>query len=486
MEYYRPNITGGMTQPNLCDTNNMILNSATDSYSSNYWNHIPYTDGLSPMKQIEACIQTAGKDRSYKPLEHIDQNMSNDFQKPTPINTYDSKSDMNHEQQNGLSKEIDHTKEPANYHPALVHANVVLETKPLWDKFHEQGTEMIVTKTGRRMFPTFQVRISDLDPQAMYIMMMDFVPVDDKRYRYSFHSSSWVVAGKADPISPPRIHVHPDSPAPGATWMKQIVSFDKLKLTNNQLDENGHIILNSMHRYQPRFHIVYLPPKTSNSAYNTEQDCLHSHYRRFIFTETSFTAVTAYQNQRVTQLKIVSNPFAKGFRENDTNDESTELLNNMQAHDQSGPEKIRQNRHPTQTTISAKNGEMVSQANCNQTRLDTTNINCSMTAAQTATSPERMIQSPSSHAALTNGNLHSISQPYLGDTSQFGPFYHHHGQHHHIPSYGNPYDKYKSVHHTRSPNTSPYDAYQSFYPTTPHHHHHQIVRPNSYIDLVPR
>lgn len=54
-------------------------------------------------------------------------------------------------------------------------------------------------------------------------------------------SSSWVVAGKADPISPPRIHVHPDSPAPGAAWMKQVVSFDKLKLTNNQLDENGHV-----------------------------------------------------------------------------------------------------------------------------------------------------------------------------------------------------------------------------------------------------
>lgn len=55
------------------------------------------------------------------------------------------------------------------------------------------------------------------------------------------YSSSWVVAGKADPISPPRIHLHPDSPAPGTTWMKQIVSFDKLKLTNNQLDENGHV-----------------------------------------------------------------------------------------------------------------------------------------------------------------------------------------------------------------------------------------------------
>jgi T-box protein 1 len=103
-------------------------------------------------------------------------------------------------------------KQQLPYHSSLLNANVILEAKPLWDKFHEQGTEMIVTKAGRRMFPTFQVRVVGLDPQINYMMMMDFVPVDDKRYRYAFHTSSWVVAGKADPISPPRIHVHPDSP----------------------------------------------------------------------------------------------------------------------------------------------------------------------------------------------------------------------------------------------------------------------------------
>jgi len=54
-------------------------------------------------------------------------------------------------------------------------------------------------------------------------------------------SSSWVVAGKADPHCPGRFHVHPDSPQIGSGWMKNIVSFDKLKLTNNLLDENGHV-----------------------------------------------------------------------------------------------------------------------------------------------------------------------------------------------------------------------------------------------------
>jgi hypothetical protein len=43
-------------------------------------------------------------------------------------------------------------------------------------------------------------------------------------------------------------------------------------------------------------------------------------YRTFIFTETKFIAVTAYQNHRITQLKIASNPFAKGFRDCDPED----------------------------------------------------------------------------------------------------------------------------------------------------------------------
>lgn len=37
------------------------------------------------------------------------------------------------------------------------------------------------------MFPTFQVRLYGLEPSADYMLMMDFVPVDDKRYRYAFH-----------------------------------------------------------------------------------------------------------------------------------------------------------------------------------------------------------------------------------------------------------------------------------------------------------
>ncbi|XP_068441965.1 T-box transcription factor TBX1 [Clinocottus analis] len=188
---------------------------------------------------------------------------------------------------------------------------VQLEMHALWQQFDQLGTEMIVTKAGRRMFPTFQVQISGMDPTAEYVLLMDFLIVDDKRYRYAFHSSSWLVTGRADVVAPSRMHFHPDSPACGAQWMKQTVSFDTLKLTNNLLDDNGHMILNSMHRYQPRFHVVYVDP-TANSHLNA-----YRNFCSFSFPETRFMAVTAYQNHRITQLKIASNPFAKGFRTTD-------------------------------------------------------------------------------------------------------------------------------------------------------------------------
>nr|XP_023415504.1 T-box transcription factor TBX10 [Loxodonta africana] len=110
---------------------------------------------------------------------------------------------------------------PKNPHVSSV--TVQLEMKALWEEFHQLGTEMIVSKAGRRMFPTFQVKILGMDTLADYVLLMDF---NSERYA----------------------------------------------------QEN---------------------------------------FKSFVFTETQFTAVTAYQNHRITQLKIASNPFAKGFRESD-------------------------------------------------------------------------------------------------------------------------------------------------------------------------
>lgn len=62
-------------------------------------------------------------------------------------------------------------------------------------------------------------------------------------------SISRMVAGKAEPAMPGRLYVHPDSPATGAHWMRQLVSFQKLKLTNNHLDPFGHVSELAVYKY---------------------------------------------------------------------------------------------------------------------------------------------------------------------------------------------------------------------------------------------
>ncbi|XP_029819151.1 T-box transcription factor TBX5 [Manacus vitellinus] len=139
---------------------------------------------------------------------------------------------------------------------------VFLHERELWLKFHEVGTEMIITKAGRRMFPSYKVKVTGLNPKTKYILLMDIVPADD--HRYKFADNKWY----------------------------------------------ARIILNSMHKYQPRLHIVKADENNGFGSKNTAF-CTH------VFPETAFIAVTSYQNHKITQLKIENNPFAKGFRGSD-------------------------------------------------------------------------------------------------------------------------------------------------------------------------
>ncbi|XP_077990589.1 uncharacterized protein LOC144444913 [Glandiceps talaboti] len=185
-------------------------------------------------------------------------------------------------------------------------ACVYLCNRDLWLKFHQHNTEMIITKQGRRMFPTLSFRFSGIDPNAHYNVFVDMVLADPNHWK--FQSGKWVPCGQAEHVHPgSNIYIHPDSPNTGTHWMKQEVVFSKLKLTNNKGKDNGHIVLNSMHKYQPRIHVIEVSPNRP-----PDQRTLQTHS----FPETQFFAVTAYQNTDITQLKIDHNPFAKGFRDN--------------------------------------------------------------------------------------------------------------------------------------------------------------------------
>lgn len=118
------------------------------------------------------------------------------------------------------------------------------------------------------------------------------------------------------------MYVHPESPNTGAHWMRQEISFSKLKLTNNKGANNNNtqvsrahgcmfnpvgpervgthhgsppqmIVLQSLHKYQPRLHIVEV---TEDGVEDMSND---ARTQTFTFPENQFIAVTAYQNTDV-------------------------------------------------------------------------------------------------------------------------------------------------------------------------------------------
>ncbi|UJR14261.1 hypothetical protein I4U23_001252 [Adineta vaga] len=207
---------------------------------------------------------------------------------------------------------------------------VTLQNRDLWSQFHELINEMIVTKAGRRMFPIISTSIRGLDPEKMYTVELSFDQIDSHRWR--FVSCQWQPGMKPEPVINRPAYQHPDSPNYGRTWMRDAISFPKVKLTNKI--ENTGVLLNSLHKYRPRISIIDVLSK--EKIYETSFDI------------TEFIAVTAYQNEDVKSLKIRYNPFAKAFLETSTvkREIGEEQANNgltfhSQASSSGGPDRLK-------------------------------------------------------------------------------------------------------------------------------------------------
>ena len=252
---------------------------------------------------------------------------------------------------------------------------ITLEGKNLWDEFCRRGTEMIVNRSGRyipviivipsstefylffsrRMFPGFSVAVTGLKPKVKYTMKLEVVLADN--HRFKFLNARWLAVGTAEPQPLSESYIHPDSPNSGAFWMRHGISFRKLKITNNK-ERPGNNVIKLLTDVECMICFVVewckcamiqgcptltrLLTRSNDHCVFVLQALLHSMHKYFLrliveeerktppgeeklparvvlqmdFPETTFIAVTAYQNEEVTQLKITNNPFAKAFRDN--------------------------------------------------------------------------------------------------------------------------------------------------------------------------
>ncbi|XP_014231709.1 T-box-containing protein TBX6L-like isoform X2 [Trichogramma pretiosum] len=163
------------------------------------------------------------------------------------------------------------------------------------------------------MFPPIRVQLQGLFPDRLYMIVLEFKLVDYVRYKYHKEKESWV-AGKpfSQEVQPPvnsRIIAY--QPMPGSKLMHHELNFKQIKFSNDRPGEQM-VSLRSMHKYCPRLWIIECDGHIN--LRHSIQTLLHlypSFSRDLEYSE--FIAVTAYQNQQVTDLKIEMNPFAAGF-----------------------------------------------------------------------------------------------------------------------------------------------------------------------------
>lgn len=102
--------------------------------------------------------------------------------------------------------------------------------------------------THRRMFPPVRINFSIKETEngessrqeqsrERYHVLMDILPYDNKRYRYAYHKSSWLQAGKAEEPAAAKLFLHPEGPFTVEQLKHQVFSFEKIKLTNNKANK---------------------------------------------------------------------------------------------------------------------------------------------------------------------------------------------------------------------------------------------------------
>ncbi|KAL6605638.1 T-box-domain-containing protein, partial [Neocallimastix sp. 'constans'] len=147
---------------------------------------------------------------------------------------------------------------------------IVLEDMDLWKKFNSVINEMIITKSGRCLFPILKFKPFNLEPKSQYSFAIDIIQASP--YKYKYRDKKWV-SGGVKILAPPtqkREYYHPDSPQTGHFWMTHGISFSKIKLTNHiknlsdgphstkkkalleKFKEDNHINNNDVHDNQNR------------------------------------------------------------------------------------------------------------------------------------------------------------------------------------------------------------------------------------------
>ncbi|VIO90539.1 T-box family protein [Brugia malayi] len=191
---------------------------------------------------------------------------------------------------------------------------IAISHRKLWEEFNRNINEMILTSKGRCIYPRIGYSVEGLEPKTMYLICLKICRTDRARYKYT--AGEWHMIATGEPENEAK-YIYPDNGSTqlGQYWMSNGIRFGKLKITNSTKDCSSNVLLTSMHKYRPILYIykVYATPALcfDGSTILTNQYQL---VKTFTDQIMEFIAVTAYQNQRIIEMKKIHNSYARGQR----------------------------------------------------------------------------------------------------------------------------------------------------------------------------
>ncbi|EJW87294.1 T-box family protein [Wuchereria bancrofti] len=186
--------------------------------------------------------------------------------------------------------------------------------RKLWEEFNRNINEMILTSKGRCIYPRIGYSVEGLEPKTMYLICLKICRTDRARYKYT--AGEWHMIATGEPENEAK-YIYPDNGSTqlGQYWMNNGIRFGKLKITNSTKDCSSNVLLTSMHKYRP---ILYLYKVYTTPALCLDGSTILTNQYQLVKTFTDqimeFIAVTAYQNQRIIEMKKIHNSYARGQR----------------------------------------------------------------------------------------------------------------------------------------------------------------------------
>ncbi|KAJ1560189.1 hypothetical protein HK096_009686, partial [Nowakowskiella sp. JEL0078] len=235
---------------------------------------------------------------------------------------------------------------------------VVLRNAELWDLFSSIGSEMIITKEGRYLFPLLAYDAVDFRPNEMYSIAIDFVKVSPQKFK--FKNGGWCPlsddskiqyfnANTVKSLQPEEVtslYFHKSSPRFGLSWMQTGFDFNDIKLRiksskknqknqrsdfddsysendsdfsmnkNPENSRDGVFAISTSYMYKPRIHIVQHESTQKNqiARIRSQNKVMKDLVSVITHDSTSFISVNLFQNPIIKQMKKEYNPRSHVFQ----------------------------------------------------------------------------------------------------------------------------------------------------------------------------